>query len=90
MRYPPGAAAPVVETMVAARLLARFPDAAASPLAALAEGGAPVVLALHPAVDGRCLLVPGAAVAAAVIALDGDDLVVVSPGELTSPADLGS
>jgi alkylation response protein AidB-like acyl-CoA dehydrogenase len=84
------APAPVVETMVAARLLARFAEAGAAPLAALAEGGAPVVFALHPAVDGRCVLVPGAAVAASVLALDGDDLVVVTPGELTSPRDLGT
>lgn len=84
------APAPVVETMVAARLLARFADAGAAPLAALAAGGAPVVFALHPAVDGRCVLVPGAAVAAAVIALDGDDLVVVEPTDLTSPHDLGT
>ncbi|QXC62960.1 acyl-CoA dehydrogenase family protein [Aquihabitans sp. G128] len=35
------APAPIVETMVAARLLARFPEASASVLAALAEGGAP-------------------------------------------------
>ncbi|MCB0976999.1 MAG: acyl-CoA/acyl-ACP dehydrogenase, partial [Acidimicrobiales bacterium] len=84
------APAPVVETMVAARLLARFAEPAAAPLGALVEGGAPVVIALAPAVDGRCLLVPGAAVAAAVVALDGDDLVIVETSGLDSPADLGS
>src|SRR5699024_8595200 len=76
------AAAPVVEAMVAARLLARFPDAGAAPLADLVAGGAPVVFALHPAVDGRCTLVPGAAVARTVLALDGDDLVAVTVGNL--------
>jgi alkylation response protein AidB-like acyl-CoA dehydrogenase len=85
------AAAPVVEAMVAARLLARFADAAAPVLGPLVEGGAPVTLAVRPAIDGRATLVPGAAVAAAVVALDGDDLVAVElPGDLTSPADLGS
>lgn len=82
---------PVVETMVAARLLARFPAATADLLGALAEGGAPVAVALHPAVDGRVRLVPGAAVSAAVVALDGDDLVVVTHDDLpSSPTNLGS
>ena len=85
------AAAPVVETMVAARLLARFPDAGAIVLAALADDGAPVALALHPVIDGIARFVPGAAVSAAVIALDGEDLVVVTQDRLpSSPANLGS
>ncbi len=85
------AAAPVVETMVAARLLARFPGGGAPVLAALAEGGAPLAIALHPAVDGIARIVPGAAVAAAVVALHGDDLVVlVQDQRPTSPANLGS
>jgi alkylation response protein AidB-like acyl-CoA dehydrogenase len=84
------ASAPVVDAMVAARLLARFPDAAGAHLSDLAEGGAPVVLALHPAVDGVARLVPGGSVAASVVALDGDDLVVVRPTDLASPANLGS
>ena len=54
------APAPVVETMVAARLLARFPDAAGSFLTDLIEGGAPVAIAVRPATDGRATLVPGA------------------------------
>ncbi len=82
---------PVVEAMVAARLLARFADAGAPALAALVDGGAPVTFALRPAVDGVARLVPGAAVAAAVVVLDGDDLVVVTPATAaTSPANLGS
>ncbi|MCU1498639.1 MAG: acyl-CoA dehydrogenase protein [Acidimicrobiales bacterium] len=85
------APAPVVEAMVAARLLARFADAAAAPLAALVAGGAPLVMGLHPVSDGRATMVPGAAVAAAVIVLDADDLVLVEPAEApTSPANLGS
>lgn len=85
------AAAPVVETMVTARLLARFAEASGLVLTALADGGAPVALALHPAVDGWVRSVPGAAVSVAVVALDGDDLVVVTPTEApSSPANLGS
>jgi alkylation response protein AidB-like acyl-CoA dehydrogenase len=72
------ASAPVVESMVAARLLARFAEAGAAPLAALVEGGTPVVLAVRPALDGTATLVPGAAVAATVLALDGNDLVAVT------------
>lgn len=85
------APAPVVEAMVAARLLARFGDAAAPVLGPLVEGGAPVTLAVQPTDGGIARAVPGAAVAAAVIALDGDELVVVpTPGDGTSFADLGT
>jgi alkylation response protein AidB-like acyl-CoA dehydrogenase len=85
------APAPVVETMVAARLLARFAEAAGTVLDDLVAGGSPVVLAPQPGVDGRAALVPGAAVAAAVVALDGDELVVVPvPGDGVSPANLGT
>lgn len=91
------AAVPAVETMVAARLLARFADeGGAGPLANLVAGGAPVTLAVRPAVDGLARLVPGGAVAAEAVALDGDELVVVAlaqPGDAASrpsPANLGS
>lgn len=84
------APAPIVETMVASRLLARFPEAGAEPLAAIAGGGAPVVLALRPSVGGRCTVVPGAAVAATVLALAGDDLVAVAVDGLDSPHDLAT
>jgi alkylation response protein AidB-like acyl-CoA dehydrogenase len=88
------ASAPVVETMVAARLLAPFTSAhaaAAEVLAELADGGAPVAFAVRPARDGIAPLVPGAAVADAVLALDGDDLVLVRlAADLTSPTNLGS
>ncbi|MGN6692693.1 MAG: acyl-CoA dehydrogenase [Aquihabitans sp.] len=84
------ASAPVVETLVAGRLLARFADAAGAHLTDLVEGGAPVALALLPALDGTARVVPGAAVAASVVALDGDELVVVATSDLPSPANLGS
>jgi alkylation response protein AidB-like acyl-CoA dehydrogenase len=85
------APAPVVEAMVAARLLARFADAAGTHLTDLVEGGAPVTLAVQPTSGGTARVVPGAAVAVAVIALDGDELVVVpTPGDGASFADLGT
>jgi 3-oxochol-4-en-24-oyl-CoA dehydrogenase len=67
---------PLVETMVASRLLARLGDD--EHLAAILDGG-PATLALRPALDGRASLVAGAAVAAIVVALDGDRLVVAAP-----------
>jgi len=85
------APAPVVEAMVTARLLARFHVTAEDWLLHLVDGTGPVTLALRPATDGLATLVPGGAVADAVVALDGDDLVVVAlPGERRSPANLGS
>lgn len=88
------APAPAVETMVAARLLARFAPtvpAAAEVLAALAEGGQPVTLAVRPGAEGWARMVPGAAVATAVVALDGDDLVVLTIDDRPiSPTNLGS
>jgi alkylation response protein AidB-like acyl-CoA dehydrogenase len=74
---------PLVETAVAARLLARL-DGASPALALLAEQGRPAALALLPAVAGRARLVPGAAVAACVLALDGDRLVCATPPAVTS------
>lgn len=70
------APAPIVETMVAARLLGT-------------DDGALVTFSPRPAVDGAVTLVPGAAVAAAAVVLDGDDLVLVPvPGDGQSPANL--
>ncbi len=97
------AAAPIVEAMVAGRLLANLsasagsapvgatPPArgnadavgtgAASPLdawlARISEGSALVTLAVRPTVHGTATLVPGGAAADAVVALDGDELVLV-------------
>lgn len=72
------APAPVIETQVAARLLARLDgEAAAGALAAAVAGERLVTLALRP-VDGPVAgLVPGAAVADDVVVLTGDRLVLV-------------
>lgn len=85
------ASVPVVEAMVAARLLARFHASGEDWLLHLVDGTGPVTLALRPAVDGLATLVPGGAVADAVVALDGGDLVVVGlPDGRRAPANLGS
>ncbi len=68
---------PLVETAVAARLLARLPGAA--DLLGPVVDGAPAALALRPATGGTATSVPGATAAAVVVALDGDRLVAVSP-----------
>ena len=50
-----------------------------------------MAIAVRPAIDGRATLVPGAAVATAVVALDGDELVVVArAADGSSPTNLGS
>ena len=74
------APAPLVEHTVAARLLARV---GALPPAVL-DGTSIATLALRPAHDHVARLVPGGAVAEHLVALDGDDLVVVAspPGDL--------
>jgi alkylation response protein AidB-like acyl-CoA dehydrogenase len=72
---------PLVETAVTARLLARLAPGA-DPLAAVVAGG-PGAVALHPGTAGTLPLVPGAAVAAVVVGLDGDRLVAAGPGART-------
>jgi alkylation response protein AidB-like acyl-CoA dehydrogenase len=77
------APSPMLEAQVAVRLLARLEgDAAAELLASVLSGGHLVTLALHPIKDGRLTLVPGGAVADAVLALDSDgDRLVCFPLE---------
>jgi alkylation response protein AidB-like acyl-CoA dehydrogenase len=67
------APAPLVEHTVAARLLA---DLGALPRDVV-DGTAVATLALRPLLDGTARLVPAGAVAAVVVALHGDDLVLV-------------
>jgi alkylation response protein AidB-like acyl-CoA dehydrogenase len=86
------APAPVVEAQVAARLLARLDGRAASAaLASVLADGRLVILALHPARDGRAGLVPAAAVAEQAVVLDGDRLVLVDlDGHRTGVDNLGA
>lgn len=77
--------APLIETQVACRLLARAAaagDGAATELLAAALAGERLVtVALRPPKAGVAQLVPAGAVATDVVVLHRDDLVVVSPGE---------
>ena len=66
------APAPIVEAMVAARLLASCVGPDDAWLGRVAEGTALVTLAVRPAASGTATLVPGAAVADAALALDAD------------------
>ncbi|MBO0831306.1 MAG: acyl-CoA/acyl-ACP dehydrogenase, partial [Actinobacteria bacterium] len=85
---------PLVESVVAARLLAQFePARSADWYDQLLAGEKIATLALRPAEHGGMRLVPAGAVADLVVALDGDRL-LVSPiaGDppRTSPENLGS
>ncbi|MFB4308288.1 acyl-CoA dehydrogenase family protein [Actinomadura sp. GTD37] len=82
------ACAPLVEAATAAMLLA---DASGQDetLAQILAGGAPVVFCPRPAVDGTAILVPGGSEAQAVVALDGDRLVLARGAPPEAPGDLG-
>jgi alkylation response protein AidB-like acyl-CoA dehydrogenase len=88
------APAPLIETQVAARLLARLAGSSATAAAALdaaLAGERLVTLALHPARDGRVGLVPAAAVADDAVVLVDDQLVLVPlEGRRTAVENLGS
>jgi alkylation response protein AidB-like acyl-CoA dehydrogenase len=70
------APAPLVETQVAARLLARF-GAGEDALRAALAGDRIVTLAVRPARAGTATLVPGGAIAQQAVVLDGDRLLLV-------------
>jgi len=72
---------PLIEAVVAARALARCGGPAADRWIADAMAGLPQTLALHPALPGMSQLVPAGAIARAVVALDGEDLVLVTSEE---------
>jgi alkylation response protein AidB-like acyl-CoA dehydrogenase len=79
------APAPLVAATVAARSLARTGPAGAADLAAVLSGERLVALSLRPARDGVAILVPWGAVADAVLALDGDALVLALPATRPAP-----
>ena len=83
------ASVPLIECMVAARLLGDLGDAATTWLERIA-GGAIVVLALEPAVGTDADMVPGGSVAEAVVVLHEGELVLVSgPNRAQSQANFG-
>jgi alkylation response protein AidB-like acyl-CoA dehydrogenase len=87
--------APLIDAQVAAMLLqacaAQGSDAAAATLASALEGEQLVTFAPRPSAAGRLGLVPGGSVADAVVALDGDRLVLVGLGDnRTVVSNLGS
>lgn len=86
------APAPIIETQVAARLLASVGEGrAAEVLADAVAGGRIVTLALHPAAHGKATLVPAAAIADDALILDGDRLLLVSlDGNRTTVENLAS
>lgn len=76
------APAPLVEAQVAARLLARLPEAA-DVLDTVVAGQRLVTMAVRPARGGTAELVPAGAVADAVLVLDDDRLLLVEvPGDV--------
>jgi alkylation response protein AidB-like acyl-CoA dehydrogenase len=84
------ASAPLAEAVVAARLLGELGgEVALSWLTRLAAGDAVVTLALYDVTGAPEQIVPGGAVADAVLALDGD-AVVLFEGKGEAPANLGS
>ena len=84
------ASAPLAEAVVAARLLGELGgEAAIGWLQRLAAGEAVVTLALHDVATAPAQIVPGGAVADAILALDGD-AVVLFEGKGEAPANLGS
>ena len=79
------ASVPLVETLVASQLISGITGPAAEAwLARILSGSALVSFALFP--GGESQLVPGGAVADAVVGLDGDEIVLVEKGPGTQPA----
>jgi alkylation response protein AidB-like acyl-CoA dehydrogenase len=76
---------PLIEAAVANHTLAALSDTAGSLLTDAIAGDALVTLAVRPAEGGLARIVPAGAVADAVIALDGDELVAVRQSTI-SPA----
>jgi alkylation response protein AidB-like acyl-CoA dehydrogenase len=85
------APAPLIEAQVAARLLASLGEPAAGVLAEVLTGQLLVTLAVRPVRGQRAELVPAGAVADAVLAYRGGDLVFVpTPGRVSPVVTLGS
>jgi alkylation response protein AidB-like acyl-CoA dehydrogenase len=79
------APAPLVETQVAARLLARLGEPGAATLQPALAGEELVTLAVRPPRAGTAGLVPAGAICDAAVVPDGDRLLVVRPGDARRP-----
>ena len=85
------APAPLVEALVAARLLARCGAPAEGLLDAALSGRTLVTVAVRPAGDGRATLVPAGGVADTALVVDGDRLLAVPlAGARTEVENLGA
>ncbi len=83
--------APVIESMVATRLLGELGGEDTKRwLVRVAGDGAVVTMALHPIESDRSQLVPAGAIADAVIGLDGDAVVLFTGLPVDSPSNLGA
>jgi alkylation response protein AidB-like acyl-CoA dehydrogenase len=69
------ASAPIIETCVVNRLLARCGPAGQGLLEATRDGGTIATLALHGPIEGTARMVPAGAIAQVVVALEGHTLV---------------
>ncbi len=83
---------PFIESAVADRILASSGDTGSNCLdVLLAEPSTVSTVALRPAVDGTATLVPSGSIARALVAMDGDELVlVVDDGDGAARSNLGS
>jgi len=84
------ATVPFAETLVSGRLLALLPGEAAASWLKRAFDGTLITLALHETRADEVQIVVGGAVAGAVIALDGDDVILVTGHKGEAAASLGS
>ena len=84
--------APLIETQVAARLLAAVGEPGAPALGEVLAGERMVTCAVRPARGATATLVPAGAVADAFVVLAGDDLLLVpiTPDGRTCPENVGS
>jgi alkylation response protein AidB-like acyl-CoA dehydrogenase len=85
------AAAPLAESLVALRILGEVGgETAREWIDKVRDGETVLTLALKPVTDGKTQLVPGGAVASAVLVLDGDQLAIELPAApLEAPSSLG-
>jgi alkylation response protein AidB-like acyl-CoA dehydrogenase len=83
--------APLIETQVAARLLARLGETTVTELAAALGGERMTTISFTPTRDGRALMVPAGAVADSVLVRSGTSLVLAELGDdRVLPHNLGS